>query len=98
MRPLDDPDDVVSSESVPFSRELDTMLGTGGMESAGARSPFLVVEVDREFGEKRFLALGADATLRMKRVAVALMDLGDSGPGGRDVEGVEGVPKVPMDA
>jgi hypothetical protein len=67
-------------ESVPCSREVDRLPGIGGIVSAGARSPFLIVEAERE-PENRFFALGADATLRMNRVA-ALMDLGDNGPCG----------------
>jgi hypothetical protein len=41
--------------------------------------PFLVVEDDREL-EKSPLALGAEATRRMKRVAEAPIAFGDSGP------------------
>jgi hypothetical protein len=60
-------------------------LGSGGTGSAGASIPFLVVEDDREL-ENNPLALGAEATRRMKRVADAPMALGESGPerdGGR---------------
>lgn len=45
---------------------------------------------ERAFDENRFFAFGADATLRMKRVADAPMDLGDRGPPDRDVGGVDG--------
>lgn len=89
VRPLDEPEDTVSIESVPFSNEPDIVLGTGGIRSAGANSPFFVADTEREVVEKRFLALGAEATRRMNRVADALMALGDNGPG-RDVEGVDG--------
>lgn len=52
------------------------------MTLSGARKPFLVVDVfaEREPNEKRPLALGADATRRMKRDALALIALGDRGP------------------
>lgn len=99
VRPLDDPDDMVSKESVPCSSELDTSGGKGGTTSAGASRPFLVVaEADREPRLNRPFALGADATRRMKREAEAPMDLGESGPPApRDLEGVVGVWKEPWD-
>jgi hypothetical protein len=90
VRPLDEPEDTVSIESVPCSNEDDIVLGMGGIGSAGARYPFFVADIERELPEKRFLALGADATRRMNRVADAPIALGDRGPAGRDVDGVEG--------
>lgn len=57
--------------------------GTGGMMSAGARRPFLVVvEVEREddpFGPKRCFAFGAEATRRMNRDAAEDLVFGDCG-------------------
>lgn len=74
-RPREDTDDIVSKESVPFSIEL-LARGKGGGLSEGANRPFLVVGVDGDGAEdrKRPLALGAEATRRMKRV----MDFGES--------------------
>lgn len=73
---------MVSRESVPFSIELDSILGSGGIGSAGASRPFFVVvlEDERVEIEKRPLAFGADATRRMKRDADAPIDFGESGP------------------
>jgi hypothetical protein len=90
--PLNESEDTVSRESVPFSNELDIILGRGGTGSAGASIPFLVVQVlDREFIENKPFALGADATRRIKRDAEAPIDLGDNGaPPDRDVKGVGG--------
>ena len=79
--PLDDPEDIVSSEFVPCSDELETNNGRGGTTSVGASSPFFMVEdVEREPSEKRPFMLGADATRRRKRDAEALMDFGERGP------------------
>jgi hypothetical protein len=84
-RPRDEPEDNVSNESVPSSVPcsddgVDGITGTGGTLSYGASSPFLVVvEADRDFGEKRSLALGADATRRINR-GNAPIDLEDNGP------------------
>jgi len=90
-RPLDDSDDIVSNESVPFSKEVDTSDGRGGTISAGANMPFFVVEVDRELKENSPLALGAEATRRMKRDAEAPTDLGESAPFARNLEGEVGL-------
>jgi len=99
-RPLDELEETVSSESWPWSDELDTSWGIGGTDvSAGAaKKPFFVVvgvvaDADREPSEKRPFALGAEATRRMNRVADAPTDLGLRGPwvlGGFD-DGVDGV-------
>lgn len=59
--------------------------------SAGANIPFFVVEVDRELKEKSPLALGAEATRRMKREAEAPIALGERAPLGRDLRGVVGL-------
>jgi len=91
VRPLDDPEDMVSSESVPCSKEFDTRDGSGGTTSAGANIPFFVVAVDRELKENSPLALGADATRRMKRDAEAPTDLGERAAFVRDLEGVVGL-------
>ena len=75
--PTDDDEESVSSEFESCSgRAIE------GTNSAGASRPFLVVvpDIDREPNEKRPLALGADATRRMKREAVAPTDLGLRGP------------------
>lgn len=89
MRPLDDPDETVSREdSCPWSDELETSGGRGGTVSAGARSPFLVVADEREPMEKSPFALGAEATRRMKREALAPTDLGLRGPFVRERWGV----------
>jgi len=87
-RPLDEPEDTVSSESVPSSSEVDAR---GGTASDGASRPFFVVEADREPRENNPLTLGAEATRRMKRVAEAPIALGDSGPFPFGLEGVAGV-------
>ena len=87
-RPLEEPEDMVSRESVPCSIELDMGGGRGGMASAGANNPFLVVAEDLEPMENRPLALGAEATRLMNREALALIDLGLNGPFGRDLGGV----------
>jgi len=85
---LDDVDDIVSNESVPFS--IECVFGKGGTISDGAKSPFLVVVdppaavppvADRELSANSPLALGAEATRRINRVADAPTDLGLSGPG-----------------
>jgi len=89
IRPLEDPEDTVSRESVPFSRELDTRAGRGGAASAGARNPFLVAG-ERDPSVKRPLAFGAEATRRMKREAEAPTDFGVRGPFVRDLDGVTG--------
>ena len=89
-RPLEEPDDTVSKESVPCSSESD-MGGSGGTMSAGASSPFFVVDVDREPRLKRPLAFGAEATRRIKRDAEIPIDLGDKGPLDRDFKGVGGL-------
>ena len=74
--PLEEPEDMVSSESVPCSIELEISGRRGGIVSAGANSPFLVAGDDLEPMENKPLALGADATRRINREAVALIDLG----------------------
>lgn len=88
--PLEEPEEMVSSESVPCSIELEIDGGRGGLASAGANNPFFVVGEDLEPMENRPLALGADATRRMNREAVAPIDLGLNGPFIRDFEGVGG--------
>lgn len=90
-RPLDELEDIVSRESVPCSSELETSGGSGGTISAGASSPFFVVEVERDPSEKRPFALGAEATRRIKRDADAPIARGDNGPFPRDFEGVLGI-------
>lgn len=87
IRPLEDPEDTVSRESVPCSIELDTRAGRGGTASAGARNPFLVAG-ERDPSVKRPLAFGAEATRRMKREAEAPTDFGLRGPFVRDLDGV----------
>ena len=87
--PLEDPEDTVSRESVPCSRELDTRGGRGGTASAGARNPFLVAG-ERDPNVKSPLAFGAEATRRMKREAEAPTDFGVRGPFVRDLDGVSG--------
>lgn len=89
FRPLEDPEDIVSNESCPWSEELDTSCGSGGTVSAGARKPFLVDD-DFEPKEKRPFAFGADATRRINREAEALTDLGLRGTFVRDLDGVDG--------
>ena len=86
--PLDEPEDMVSNESVPCSIELEISGRRGGIVSAGANSPFLVAGDDLEPMENRPLALGAEATRRMNREAVALIDLGLNGPFVRDLREV----------
>jgi hypothetical protein len=71
------------------------LAGTGGIADSGAKNPFLVAafacdECDREPSENRFLAFGAEATRRMKRLADAPTDLGESGPGRGDDDDVAG--------
>ena len=88
-RPLEEPEEMVSSESVPCSIELEMRGGRGGMVSAGANNPFLVVAC-LEPMENSPLALGAEATRRMNREALAPIDLGLNGPFGRDLGGVCG--------
>lgn len=68
-RPREELDDTVSKESVPFSIELETIIGIGGIGSVGAKRPFFVVVAERELIEKSPLALGAEATRLMKREA-----------------------------
>lgn len=93
-RPRDEPDDAVSKESVPNSVPwsddvVEGITGTGGTFSAGANSPFLiVVDADRDFGEKRSLALGADATRRINR-GNAPIDLEGGRPPCRCADGGE---------
>lgn len=53
--------------------------------SAGAKNPFLVAGIDFEPMENRPLALGAEATRRMNREAVAPIDLGLNVPFVRDL-------------
>jgi hypothetical protein len=84
-RSLDEVDDIVSKESVPFSIEFVVVGKGGGTMSPGAKNPFFVVDpavpgVDRELSAKRPLALGAEATRRINRVAEAPTDLGLNGP------------------
>lgn len=82
--PRDEFEDIVSNESVPSS----CCDGIGGIMSPGANRPFLVVvEVEREPSWNRPFALGAEATRRIKRDALAPIAFGDSGP---DREGVGG--------
>lgn len=92
--PCEDVDDTVSMELLPVS---DT-TGTGGIAFDGARKPFFVVEAEPCFMLKRPLALGADATRRMKRVADALTERGDNGPPERDVVAGAGRGKTEVDA
>ena len=87
--PLEEPEDMVSSESVPCSIELEIGGRRGEIGSAGANNPFLVAGEDFEPMENRPLALGAEATLRMKREAVAPIDLGLNGPFVRDLGKVD---------
>lgn len=79
-QPLEELEDTVSKESVPCSSELELRGGTGGTASEGASRPFFVVDADREPKENNPLAFGAEATRRIKRVAEAPIDLGESGP------------------
>ena len=83
--PLEEPEDMVSSESVPCSIELEIGGRRGEIVSAGANNPFLVAGEDFEPMENRPLALGAEATRRMNREAVAPIDLGLNGPFVRDL-------------
>lgn len=83
--PLEEPEDMVSSESVPCSIELEIEGRSGEIGSAGANSPFLVAGEDFEPMENRPLALGAEATRRMNREAEAPIDLGLNGPFARDL-------------
>lgn len=86
-RSRDEPEEIVSRESVPCSTDD---IGRGGAVSAGARRPFLVVaDAEREVRLNRPLAFGADATRRMKREAVAPTDFGVNGPG-REEEAATG--------
>jgi hypothetical protein len=94
-RPRDEPEDEVSNESVPnsvpSSDDVDGITGTGGTFSAGASNPFLiVVEADRDFGENKSLALGADATRRMN-LGNAPIDLEAGGPPCRYANGGRGL-------
>ena len=51
------------------------------MGSPGASRPFFVVADDeRDPNENKFFAFGADATLRMNRVAFCPIAFGDKGP------------------
>lgn len=72
--------------------------GTGVIAFDGARKPFFVVEADPCFRLNRPLALGADATRRMKRVADAPTERGDNGPPERDVVAGAGRGKPEVDA
>lgn len=63
--------------------EFDSCEGIGGA-SPGDSNPFFVV-VDLAPIANRPFALGADATRRMKRVAVAPTDLGDIGAAEREM-------------
>jgi hypothetical protein len=90
-RPLEELEDTVSNESVPCSNELEVREGTGGAASEGASRPFFVVDADREPRENNPLAFGAEATRRMKRVAEAPIDLGESGPFVLGFEGMVGL-------
>ena len=83
--PLEDPEDIVSSESVPCSIELEIEGRRGEIVPAGSNNPFLVTGEDFEPMENRPLALGAEATRRMNREAVAPIDLGLNGPFVRDL-------------
>ena len=83
--PLEEPEDMVSSESAPCSIELEIEGRRGELASAGANNPFLVAGEDFEPMENRPLALGAEATRRMNREAVAPIDLGLNGPFVRDL-------------
>lgn len=83
--PLEEPEDMVSSESVPCSIELEIGGRSGEIVSAGANNPFLVADEDFEPIENRPLALGAEATRRMNREAEAPIDLGLNGPFVRDL-------------
>lgn len=67
--------------------------------SPGASRPFFVgaPEAEREPRLKRPLALGADATRRIKRVALAPIALGDNGPE-READGGAGCAKDICDA
>ena len=73
--PRMDAEEDVSSELSLSPDAVGCESGTGGTNSAGARNPFLicgvaVAEVARFPGTlNKFLAFGADATRRMKRVA-----------------------------
>jgi len=80
LPPLEELEEMVSSESWPWSVSLEVSGGKGGTESIGASKPFLVVaDGDREPIENSPLALGAEATRRIKRVADALTDFGVRG-------------------
>ena len=82
--PLEEPEDMVSSESAPWSIELEIGGRSGEIVPAGASNPFLVAGEDFEPMENRPLALGAEATRRMNREAEAPIDLGLNGPFVRD--------------
>ena len=81
-REREEPDEVVSNESVPgsvpCSDDVVGNAGTGGISSDGARKPFLVV-VDDRLGEKISFAFGADATRLIKRGSTPMDLLGDRG-------------------
>jgi hypothetical protein len=83
--PLEEPEDIVSSESVPCSIELEIEGRRGEIVSPGANNPFLVAGEDFEPIENRALALGAEATRLMNREAVAPIDLGLNVPFVRDL-------------
>lgn len=72
--------------------------GTGVIAFDGARKPFFVVEAEPCLRLKRPLALGADATRRMKRVADAPTERGDNGPPERVVVVGAGRGKPEVDA
>jgi len=82
---LEEPEDMVSRESMPCSIELEIRGGWGEIESTGANNPFLVAGKGFEPMENRPLALGADATRRMNREAEVPIDLGLKGPYVRDL-------------
>ena len=74
---------------------LSSLCGIEGITSAGASNPFfVVVPVDRDPSEKRPFAFGAEATRRMKRVALAPNVRGDSGPEREEGGGVVGVKDI----
>jgi hypothetical protein len=91
--PREEPEETVSRES-PSSSEPDVTGGIGGNGEWGARKPFFVLtmEVGLEFAENKFFALGADATRRSRRVAVAPIPFGERGFG-REAEDGEGSAK-----
>lgn len=90
--PRDDADESVSREFVPCSDGSCAECDIGGIELPGDSKPFfVVVTFERVLSEKRPLALGADATRRMNRDALAPIALGESGPARVGVGGVGGM-------